>query len=119
MDDEQWVWPERRDIYRACLTLADPQATSTRVSEAADILLNDMELYDDPRQGNDVWLLPDESPVADDLASKLHSLVGAETLAGWGDAIIGHSNWLGICADAEKLLGLIRRNGQGTVLKVR
>jgi hypothetical protein len=119
MNDDQWVWPERRDLYRACLILADPQANSTHVSEAADILLNGIELHDDPRQGNDVWLFPDESPVADDLAGRLHSLAGAENLADWGDAIIGHASWPRICADAEKLLGLIRRNGQGAVLKVR
>lgn len=119
MQDDQWVWPERRDLYRACVTLTDPQATSALVSEAADILLNDIELYDDPRQGKDLWLFPDESPVADDLATKLHALAGAETLGDWGDAIIGHSNWPGICADAQKLLRMIRSNGQGTVHKVR
>jgi hypothetical protein len=118
MNDDHWVWPERRDLYRACLILADRQATSTRISEAADLLLNDIELYDDPHQGKDVWLFPDESPVAVDLATKLHSLTGAETSGDWGDAIIGHSSWSGICADAHKLLGLIRRNGQGTAQKV-
>ena len=119
MYDDQWVWPERRDLYRACLTLADPHTTSVLVSEATGILLNDIELYDDPRQGKDLWLFPDESPVADDLATKLHALAGAETSEDWGDAIIGHPTWPGICADAQKLLGMIRRNGQGTVQKVR
>jgi hypothetical protein len=118
MHDDQWVWPERRDLYRACLALADPQATSVRISEAADILLNDLELYDDPRQGKDLWLFPDESPVADDLATKLHALAGAETSGDWSDAITGHSAWHGICADAQKLLGMIRHNGQGAVQKV-
>lgn len=118
MHDDHWVWPERRDLYRACLTLADPQASSARVSEAADILLNDIELDDDPRQGKDLWLFPDESPVADDLATKLHALTGAETSGDWGDAIMGHSSWPGISADAQKLIGMIRRNGQGAVQKV-
>lgn len=119
MHDNQWVWPERRDLYRACLTLADPQATSARVTDAADILLNDIELYDDPRQGKDRWLFPDEAALADCLATKLHALAGAETSGDWGYAIIEHSSWLGICADAQKLLGIILRNGQGTVQKVR
>ena len=119
MQDDQWVWPERRDLYRACLNLADPHATSTRASEAADILLNDIELYDDPRQGKDLWLFPDEVPVADDIATKLHALAGAETSKDWGDAIIGHPSWPVICADAQELLGMIRRNGQGAVPKVR
>ncbi len=118
MHDDEWVWPERRDLYRACLTLADPGATSARVSEATNILLNDLELYDDPRQGKDLWLFPDETLVADDLAAKLHALAGAEISGGWGDAIIGHSSWPGICADAQKLLGMIRCNGQGAVRNV-
>lgn len=119
MHDDQWVWPERRDLYRACLTLADPRAPSARVSGAAELLLNDIELYDDPRQGKDLWLFPDEVPVADDLATKLHALAGAETLGEWGHAIIGHPIWPSICADAQMLLGLIHRNGQGAVRKVR
>jgi hypothetical protein len=119
MDDDQWVWPERRDLYRACLILADPEATSARVSEATDILLNDIELFDDPRQGKDLWLFPDEGPVADDLATKLHGLAGAETSGNWGHAIIGHSLWPSISAGAHKLLGMIGRNGQGIVQKVR
>lgn len=119
MYDDQWVWPERRDLYQACLAFADPQTTSARVSEAADIVLNDLELYDDPRQGKDLWLFADESPVADDLATKLHALAGAETSGDWGGAIIGHPTWSDICADAQELLRMIRRNGQGTVQKVR
>ncbi len=119
MDDNQWVWPERRDLYRACLILADPEATSARVREASDILLNDIELFDDPRQGKDLWLFPDEGPIASDLATKLHGLAGAETSENWGQAIIGHSLWPGIYADANKLLGMIGRNGQSIVPKVR
>jgi hypothetical protein len=119
MNDDQWVWPERRDLYRACLIFVDPQAKSAHVSEAAEILLNDIELFDDPRQGKDLWLFPDEGPIADDLATKLHALAGAETSGDWGDAIIGHSSWPGICADAQTLLGMILRNGQGAVQKVR
>lgn len=83
------------------------------------MLLNDIELYDDPRQGKDLWLFSDEAPVADVLATKLHALAGAETSGDWGDAIIGHSSWPGVCADAHKLIEMIRRNGQGAVQKVR
>jgi hypothetical protein len=119
MDDDLWIWPERRDLYRACLILADPQATSLRVSEAADILLNDIELYDDPRQGADVWLFPDELPIADELATKLHALASAETSGDWGHAIKSHSSWPDVCAEAQKLVGLVCRNGQGAVQKVR
>ncbi|MET3724107.1 hypothetical protein [Sphingomonas trueperi] len=119
MHDDRWVWPERRDLYRACSTLADPQATSAHVSEAASTLLNEIELYDDPRQGKGLWLFPDESLVADDLAAKLHALAGAETSGDWGEAITGHSTWPDICADAQKLVGMIRHNGQGTAQKVR
>jgi hypothetical protein len=119
MNDDQWVWPERRDLYRACLILADPPKSSARVSEAADILLNDLELYDDPHHGKDLWLFPEEGLVADDLAAKLHALAGAETSGDWGEAIINHSTWPDICAGAQKLAGMIRHNGQGAAPKVR
>jgi hypothetical protein len=119
MDDDLWIWPERRDLHHACIILADPKATSECVGAAADILLNDIELYDDPHQGKDLWLFADEAPIAEDLATKLHAFAGVGTSGDWGHAILGHSRWPGICADAQKLLGMIRRNGQGTVQKVR
>ena len=113
MDDNQWLWPERRDLYHACLALADPRATTERVSAAADILLNDLELYDDPHQGRGCWLFSDELPMADDLATKLHALAGDETSGDWGHAIIGHPLWPSISVDAQGLLRLISQNGQG------
>lgn len=119
MHNDQWVWPERRDLYRACLILADSQAASSRVCEAAEILLNDLELYDDPHQGKGLWLLPEEGLVADDLVTKLHALSSVESSKNWGDAISEHSSWPGVCADAQKLLEMIRRNGRGAVQKVR
>jgi hypothetical protein len=118
MDNDLWIWPDRRDLYRACLILADPEAPSAHVSDAAEILLNDIELYDDPRQGKDIWLFPDEAPVAGDLATKLHAIAGSETSGDSGHSIIAHPLWASICADAQKLLELIRRNGQGIVPRV-
>jgi len=87
MHDDRWVWPERRDLYVACLTLADPQAASARLGQAAGTLLNDIELYDDPRQGADLWLFPDEASIADDLATKLRAIIEAETPEDWGEAL--------------------------------
>ncbi|MBT0666913.1 hypothetical protein HT136_00830 [Novosphingobium profundi] len=119
MNENHWVWPERRDLYYACLILADPQTSTARASEAAETLLNDIELYDDPHQGKGTWLFPDELPVADDLAFKLHALAGAETSGDWGHAIIGHPSWPKICADAQHLIELIQHNGQGAARNVR
>jgi hypothetical protein len=112
MDDNHWLEPDRRDLYWACHALADPAVSVERVSEAADTLLNDLELYDDPRQGHGRWLFPDEHKAADDLATKLHTVINDEPLESWGRALIAHSLWQGICSDAQHLLHAIRRNGQ-------
>lgn len=84
MDDNLWVWPDRRDLFHACVAFADPEVSADRVGEAADALLNDLELYDDPRQGHGSWLFPDEFTIADDLATKLHTATADEPLEGWG-----------------------------------
>jgi len=119
MDDNLWGWPERRELHRACAMLAKQHPATKEVSEALDILLNDLELYDDPHQGRGIWLFPDELPYADSLATALHSLSGAETSGDWGAAIIGHSFWPDIAASAATLLQLIEKNGQGASREVR
>ena len=119
MDDNQWVWPERRDFYHACAALAEPQADTAQISAAVDTLLDDLELYDDPHQGRGIWLFSNELPIADGLATKLHALAGGQTSEDWGHAIIGHSSWPDIRADAVKLYRLISINGQGSASDVR
>ncbi|MCC6828082.1 MAG: hypothetical protein IT550_07630 [Novosphingobium sp.] len=119
MDDNHWVWPDRRDLYGACLALAGPAICVERVGDAADTLLNDLELYDDPRQGQGTWLFPDEIALVDDLATKLHTVIREEPAGGWGSSIIAHTLWQGICSDAQNLLAVIRRNGQGSASFIR
>jgi len=114
MDDNHWVWPERRDLYHACVALAELQADTAQIGAAVDTLLNDLELFDDPQQGCGIWLYFDELPIADALATKLHAIAGEQTSGDWWHTIIGHSLWPKIRADAVKLSKLISFNGQGS-----
>ncbi|MDP3782633.1 MAG: hypothetical protein Q8Q79_06915 [Sphingopyxis sp.] len=118
MDDNHWIWPDRRDLYHACATFADPAASDDRVGEAADALLNDLELYDDPRQGHGSWLFPDELTIADNLATKLHLATADEPMENWGKVLLRHPLWCDIRSDAKELHGLILRNGQGSLNNV-
>ena len=97
MDDDHWVWPDRRDLYHACAALADPEVSVDRAGEAADMLLNDLELYDDPRHGQGLWLFLDEVTIADDLETKLHTATTDEPLENWGHAVLRHPLWRGWC----------------------
>lgn len=119
MDDNHWIWPDRRDLYHACAVIADPASSDDRVGEAADALLNDLELYDDPRQGHGSWLFPDELTIADDLATKLHLATADEPMKNWGKVLLRHPLWPDIRSDAQELHGLIFRNGQGSPNNVR
>jgi hypothetical protein len=64
MNEDHWIWPDRRDLYHSCKVFIDPDASAELVGHAVDALLNDLELYDDPRQGLGSWLLSDELPLA-------------------------------------------------------
>lgn len=119
MVDNHWVWPERRDLYSACLAFADPLVSAARVREAADTLLNDLELYEDPDQGRGAWLFRDEAPIVDNLATKLHTALHDQSPGHWGHALMRHSLWRGISSDARHLLTLICQNGQGSAMNFR
>ena len=114
MDDLQWIWPDRRDLYHACIALSDPHPKTANVSEAAETVLNDLELFDDPHQGRGAWLFDDELQLAADLATMLHAVAGLETSGDWGEAIMCHELWPAISANAGGLLETIERNGQGS-----
>lgn len=119
MNDNHWIWPDRRDLYNACKTFTDPAASDDCVGEAADALLNDLELYDDPRQGHGSWLFPNELTITYDLATKLHSATADEPMENWGKILRRHPLWCDIRSDAQELHRLILRNGQGSPNKVR
>jgi len=71
-----WKWPERRDLYLASRILAGETADGHWVQWASDTLIQDLELYADPRQGVNAWLVGDEAKLADELGECLWGLVG-------------------------------------------
>jgi hypothetical protein len=78
MEDYVWSHPERRDLYLAARILARGEEDGDWRQWASDTLIQDLELYDDPRQGVGAWLAPDEVELANELGESLWRIVGAD-----------------------------------------
>lgn len=75
MTDCVWSRPERRDLYLASRLLAERTCDGDWLQWASDTLVQDLELYDDPRQGVGTWLFEDEVDLANDLGERLWSII--------------------------------------------
>ena len=75
-----WRQPERRDLYLAARILAGREDDGDWRQWASDTLIQDLELYDDPRQGAGSWLATDEEVLANELGQRLWSIVRADPL---------------------------------------
>jgi hypothetical protein len=75
MGKYNWSQPERRDLYLASRILADATSDGVWVQWASETLIQDLELYDDPRQGVGSWLVGDEADTANELGECLWALV--------------------------------------------
>lgn len=90
MENYVWKSPERRDLYLAARILSGENGDGDWVQWASDTLVQDLELYDDPRQGVGSWLGADEAEIANKLGECLWRVVGADpfsaanTIAGGG-----------------------------------
>lgn len=73
-----WNQPERRDLYLAARILAGREDDGDWRQWASDTLIQDLELYDDPRQGVGSWLATDEEELANELGKRLWSVVKAD-----------------------------------------
>lgn len=73
-----WKSPERRDLYVTSRILAGEKTDKHWVQWASDTLMQDLELYDDPRPGVEAWLVGGEAALANALGECLWSLVGAD-----------------------------------------
>ena len=78
METYVWKWPERRDLYLAGCVLAGENGDGDWIQWASDTLIQDLELYDDPRQGVGSWLAADEADIANELGECLWRVVGAD-----------------------------------------
>ncbi|WP_260598259.1 hypothetical protein [Sphingomonas endolithica] len=75
-----WKSPERRDLYLAGRILSGENGDGDGdwVQWASDTLIQDLELYEDPRQGVGSWLAVDEADIANELGVCLWRVVGAD-----------------------------------------
>ena len=75
MSDFVWKHPERRDLFLACRILADGVDDGDWLQWASDTLIQDLELFDDPRQGTGFWIFENEASLANEVGEKLWTLV--------------------------------------------
>jgi hypothetical protein len=68
------------------------------------VLLVDLEVYDDPRQGAGSWLFPDEQPLLDQLGDQLQTI---------GSAALDNDGWGRIVKTATDLRARVEANGVG------
>ena len=80
------------------------------VQWASDTLIQDLELYDDPRQGVGAWLVGDEADLANELGECLWGLVGTDPFSA-AEKIAGDGAPLRLIA--SRLVALMDINGQG------
>ncbi|RYG98864.1 MAG: hypothetical protein EON58_05830 [Alphaproteobacteria bacterium] len=112
---ESYVWNcrERRDQYLAGRILAAETGAGDWVQWASDTLIQDLELYDDPRQGVGSWLAADEADIANELGEILWRGVGADPFCASKRIA---ENGVAFRLIASKLVERIKANGRGAVV---
>ena len=103
-----WVEPDRRWLYLALLVLTHQRLTEGRFAVARHVLLVDMEIYDDPRQGAGRWLFPQEGPTLDRLGEQLQSI---------GSVALGDDGLSQLVETATTLRAHLEANGVGRPLR--
>jgi hypothetical protein len=110
MAEYVWSQPERRDLYLASRVLAEGQLDGDWMQWASDVLLQDSELYSDPRQGVGSWLFDDEVQLATELGERLWSAVQANPFS--AAEKLANSASQPVRNAATKLVARIRANGR-------
>ena len=106
-----WWNEDRRDLFRAVEVIASDAPNPDQIGAALDTLLNDLELYDDPRQGAGAWLFDDETQLAERLGEKLRVVVGTVVTVGAGSSALTSEAWPDGRAAAIDLRRVMDRNG--------
>ena len=111
---DAWWNEDRRDLFHSVEVIASDSPEPQRVGQCLDTILNDLELYDDPRQGAGMWLYDNELHIAEQLGFLLHS-VAAGIAANEAEArAIGGGAWLDARGVAVHLRDLMALNGDFT-----
>lgn len=108
---DNWWNEDRRDLFRVAAVVASEAGDPTLLGESLDIILKDLELYDDPRQGAGLWLYENELQLADRFGAELHNVLGDTVPEEAGAAALASADWLNARATAAALLTLMEANG--------
>jgi hypothetical protein len=111
---DNWWNEERRDLFRSIEAITSNASTPDRVGLCLDTILNDLELYDDPRQGAGAWLYENELQLAEQLGERLHEAAGDTRLVQAGPTASASAGWTEARATANRLLELMKANGDFT-----
>jgi hypothetical protein len=111
---DKWWNEDRRDLFRSAQAIASSSSDATRLGSSLDTILNDLELYEDPRQGAGAWLFENELQLAEQLGEELHNVVGDEEAVAAGEKAVANGEWPKVQATAEALLSLMEANGDLT-----
>ncbi|WP_028969672.1 hypothetical protein [Sphingomonas sp. URHD0057] len=106
-----WWNEDRRDLFHSVEVLASDARSVERLGTALDTVLNDLELYDDPRQGAGAWLFDTELELADKLGDQLHAAVGDAPPLDAGAIALASGEWPNVRATAGTLIRLMEANG--------
>lgn len=109
MTSYHWNHPERRDLYLAARMLAKGEPDGDWRQWASDTLIEDLELYDDPRQGAGAWLAKDEVDLAAELGKQLWEVVEADPFNAADELAEPNPT---LSAVAAKLVERIESNGR-------
>jgi hypothetical protein len=111
---DNWWNEDRRDLFRSVEAIVSVAQSVERLGAALDTILNDLELYDDPRQGAGAWLFEDEIQLADKLGEELHYVIGEAIPANAGAMALESNGWTSVRATAGMLLRVMEANGDFT-----
>ena len=111
---DAWWNEDRRDLFRSTEVVASLSPDATRLGSSLDTILNDLELYQDPRQGAGAWLFDNELQLADQLGKYLHNVVGDEEAGAAGAKALASNDWPRVRDTAAALLTVMEANGDFT-----
>ena len=108
---DHWWNEDRRDLFRSVECIASETPNLDRVGLCLDTILNDLELYDDPRQGVGAWLYEDEIQIAERLGEKLIAATDGMNPVNAGPKAVASIAWAEARTTALQLLQLMKSNG--------
>jgi hypothetical protein len=111
---DDWWNEDRRDLFRSLEAIAAEACSPDRVGLCLDTILGDLELYDDPRQGAGAWLYENELRLAEQLGERLHEAADDRKPVEAGPTAVASAGWADARATANRLLQLMKANGDFT-----